>query len=279
MGVHGAVRLGYHPPMNQRLAVSLPVALLALLAPELAGCGASIYHPRPSPRIQVTSEGSSLVLVKNGRSYGTGIFGNGIEEAVKGNARAEEEAHTYQSQGTAGFVLGLLGSLTSAGGAALLVGNEVQPTPSNALRGGALGMAFGGLALSIVGNVLTNGSQPHLWNAVNLYNDGLPQGYGYPAAYGAPGYAAPGYPAPGYPAPGYPYPGAPVAPGYAPQPQGYAPSQPYAPPQPGYVPPGYAPPAIPQPMAPPALAPGGAQPLPAPALPSAPTPVPPAPPR
>jgi hypothetical protein len=255
--------------MNHRLRAIATLALLAPGLPTLTGCGAAIYHPRPSPRIQVTSEGSSLVLLKDGHTFGTGIFGSGIEEAVKGNARAEEEAHSYQTKGTAGFVLGLLGSLTSAGGAGLIVGNEVQATPSTDLRIAGLGMAFGGLALSIVGNILSNGAQPHLWNAVNIYNDGLTPAF---PAYGAPGYGAPGYPAPGYP-------GAPTAPGYAPP--GYAPQQPgyappgYAPQQPGYAPPGYAP----RPAGPPAAAAPPAAPAPpvAPAPSSGPVP-PPAPP-
>ena len=248
--------------MNQRLAVFVSLALFAPALPALTGCGASLYHPRPSPRIQVTSEGSSLVLLKDGHTYGTGIFGNGIEDAVKGNARAEQEAHAYQSKGTAGFVLGLLGSLTSAGGAGLVVRNEVQGGPAS-LNVVGFSMAFGGLALSIVGNILTNNAQPHLWNAVNIYNDGLPQGYSMGPGYGAP--VGPGYgPPPGY---------GPQQPGYPPQP-GYAPQPGYPPQQQGYPPPGYTP-SYPLPRA----QPPAAQPPPAPPAPPAPLPVPPAPPR
>lgn len=172
----------------------------ALLLPCLGGCGAAVYHPRPSPRIQVVGEGSSVALEKDGRKYAVGIFGGELGEAVKGNARAEQEARSYQTKGVAGFVLALASSLTTAGGAAMFVSNELSQEPSVGLRAGGLGMVLGGVALSIVGSMLSAGAHPHLWNAINLYNDGLPQA---PAWYGprqAPTYAPPA-PAPTAPLP------------------------------------------------------------------------------
>src|SRR5580692_6271283 len=88
----------------------------------LGGCGATFYTPRPSPRIQVVPDGTSVSLVKNGRRYSTGQFGGNLEEAVEGNPQAEEEAREYRSRGIAGFVLSTLGAVTGGVGVAVLVG-------------------------------------------------------------------------------------------------------------------------------------------------------------
>src|ERR1700733_3451935 len=101
--------------MNRSLRTGITVVSL-VAAPALGGC-ATTYHPRPSPRIVVVPEGSSIALEKNGHVYSMGIFGSGLEEAVQGNAQAEDEAASYRSKGAAGFVLGLLGGLTAGAGA------------------------------------------------------------------------------------------------------------------------------------------------------------------
>ncbi len=238
----GAVRearsLIYHPGMRTRHALPCAVALLA--APLLAGCGASAYTPRPSPRLAVTTDDGSMVLTKNGRKYPFGPFGGEIEEAVQGVPRAEEEARSYKSKLVTGFVLSTIGAVSAGVGAGILVDNELQPTPSTPVEIGSVTALVGGLVLSIVGGVVSGSAQPHLWNAINIYNDSLPPAY-------------PMYPAwPQRPA----YPGYPAAPGYAPP--AYAPPRAAAP---GYAPPSYTPPA-------------GATPSYAPAAPTAPVPPP-----
>lgn len=233
----------------------------ALLVPALAGCGATAYHPRPSPRLQIVADGGSIVLTRDGRTYPVGMFGSGLEDAVKGNERAEKEVSSYQSKTIGGFVLGLVGSLGSAGGVGLLVGNEVSNNPQNNLRIAAIALSISGIVLSIAGNVLTGSAQPHMWNAINMYNDDLPPPYGYGAQ------------------PGRPYAPYPAAPGYGPQP-GYnggrppmPPGQPYAP---YAAPPGGWAPSAPMPSAPVPNAPLPAAPPSAP-MPSAPPPAPPPP--
>jgi hypothetical protein len=196
--------------MNERLCCGG----LLLASTVLGGCGASVYTPRPSPRIQIVPEGSSPVLVRDGRRYSVSMFGGGLEEAVQGNAQAEEEARSYKAKGVTGFVFATLGSICGGVGAGLLVGNELQANPSTELTIGSLSMVVGGLVMSIVGSVITAGAQPHLWNAINVYNDGLPAGG--PPWPGPPGY--PGYPARDYgpgPVP-LPYSGAPLPPGAPP---------------------------------------------------------------
>lgn len=213
---------------------ALPLISLALLT----GCGAASYVPRPSPRIQMTSEGGSLVLMKNGRAYPFNMFGGALEEAVQGNPQAETEAKSYKSKMVAGFVLNILGSVAGGVGAGVLVGNEVAADPKTELRIASLSLVISGLVFSVIGSSVQGSAQPHVWNAINIYNDGLP--------------AYPTYP--GYPT--YPnYPGYPAAPGYTP---------------PGSTPPGFAPAPAPVPSAP-FPPPAATAPVP---VPTAPTPFP-----
>lgn len=213
--------------MNHRSAL---LAGVLVAAPAIAGCGGVPYNPRPSPRIQVVPDGSSLSLVKNGKSCPMNLFGGCLEETVRGNPQAEAEASSYKSKGVAGFIFSTLGTVSAGVGAGVLVGNELRTSPSTDLRIGSLAMTFGGLALSIIGSVFAANAQPHLWNAINLYNDNLPA---YPAWPAYPGY--PGYPAAGPgPAP-LPSP-APVPLSPAPVPLPSSPPPAAAPPTPAPIP-------------------------------------------
>jgi hypothetical protein len=182
------------------------------------------------------TESGSLVLVKNGRTYSFGMFGGQLEDAVQGNPQAEAEAHAYKTKTTTGFVLNLVGSVAGGVGAGVLVANQLSDTPSTAMLAGSIALVLGGLALSITGNAITSSAQPHIWNAINIYNDGLPAYPAYPAYPGYPSY--PGYPAP-QPAPGF----GPRA--YPSAPQAYTPAQPA--PVPAPTAPPVAPPAAPPP--------------------------------
>lgn len=222
--------------------------LALLTAPALAGCGTTAYIPRQSPRLQVVGDGASMVLVRDGRRYPVGAFGSGLEDAVRGNARAEKEAESYQAKSVAGFVLNLGGSLAAGAGVGVLVGNELRPTPQSGPRIAAISLAVGGVVLSLVGTLIGGSAPPHLWNAINMYNDDLPAPYGFgapaPGSYGAP-YAPYAYP--GYRPPQAPYaappawtpravpqvpPMAPQAPASAPQAPPMAPQAPPSAPQP-----------------------------------------------
>ncbi|MFT3768102.1 MAG: hypothetical protein QM820_21845 [Minicystis sp.] len=218
-----------------------------VLVPALAGCGSTAYRPHASPRLQVVSDGGGLALARDGETFSLGMFGSGLEDAVKGNARAEKEASSFQSKTVGGFVVGMLGSLASAGGAALLVGNELSQHPSSGARVGAISLAVGGVVATLVAALLQSSAKPHMWNAINMYNDDLPPPWGFgQGQYGRPG---PGY---GAPAGGYGQP-------------------PYGAPQ------MWAPPSAPMPHVPAPAAPAPMPNAPAP-LPNAPSPVPNAPP-
>ncbi len=201
--------------MDRRLACSA-LALAAL--PLLSGCGAATYTPRPSPRIQMMTDNGSMVLVKNGRTYPFGMFGGQLEEAVQGNPQAEAEAHAFRTKTTTGFILNMVGSVAGGVGAGVRVANQISDTPSNGLMAGSIALVLGGLALSIAGSALQSSAQPHVWNAINIYNDGLPAYPAYPAYPTYPGYPA-AQPAPGFaprPAPAAPAPAYGTPPGYTP---------------------------------------------------------------
>jgi hypothetical protein len=223
--------------MSRPLRTGLTLAIL-VAAPALGGC-ATVYHPRPSSRIVLVPEGGGVVLEKNGQIYSSSAFSSGIEEAVQGNAKAEEEASSYRSLSIGGFVLGILGAGTAGAGAGILA-YEVASTNGNSVSGGAVAASVslfvGGIVMGIIGNALQSNAHAHLYNAINIYNDGISGGELVPAQ---PGWAPRGY--------------TPVVPGYAPPPPPSYPAPPagYAPPPPPAAPPSPvspgAPPALPAP--------------------------------
>jgi hypothetical protein len=175
------------------------------------------------------------------------VLGGNVDEAVAGNPAAEAEARSYKNKSIAAFVLSTLGAVGAGVGAGVLVYDETRATPDNGLMAASLTSLLGGLTLSLVGSIVALNAQPHLWNAINIYNDGVPA-YAWPPAPAQPAY--PSYP--GYPG----YPSGPLAP------TGGSPPPPYAPPAapPPSAPPSFqsAPPlqpAPPPPVAPPARAP------------------------
>lgn len=209
----------------------------------LGGCGGAVYQPRPSPRIQVVPEGGGVTLVKNGQIQPLGFFGGGLEDAVRGNPRAEEEARTFGSKTVAASVLGILGVGTAVAGGIVVGSNEANVFNGRAndtANAVGFGLLAGGVVFALISSLVRVSANANMWNAINLYNDGIPGGGGavpYPGGYpnGYPGYQ----PYPSYSSP-------PFAPqGYAPPPHAL-PVQPSPRPQPIPVAPPEPPPAPPQ---------------------------------
>jgi hypothetical protein len=132
--------------------------------------------------------------VRDGKVYEGGIFGGDIVEAVRGNPEAESHARAYKNGMIGGFLSTLAGGASMIGGLTLFalgsqsdtLGRDHNPTEQTA----------GGLVLML-------NAQPRMWDAINVYNDGIPMG---PTPYG--------YPPPG----AYPYPPPPPASWHAPPP-------------------------------------------------------------
>jgi hypothetical protein len=148
-----------------------PATLAALLA--TSAC-ATTYLPQHNGRIAVVMEGGAYALYKDGKVYKPGLFGGDVDEAVAGNPRAEDEMSTYTGQQTTGSLLTIGGAALVLGGAAVLAADPPQGGDSRGLTP-SLAMFLGGLVADLVGLVFTTMAQPHLWNAVNIYNDGVGQ--------------------------------------------------------------------------------------------------------
>ena len=178
------------------------------------GCSSS-YVPRPGPRVAVIQQGGNPAFVRDGRVYEAGFFGGGIVEAVQGNPEAEAHAHAFKNGMIGGFLATLAGAVSAVSGVTLFaVGSTSDGAggPRNATQQDAGGLLLaGGLGAYIAGLVIMLNAQPHLWDAINVYNDGVPMGpvpYGYPPP-GAYPYPAPGSWQPPLTPPPAPAPGAP----------------------------------------------------------------------
>jgi hypothetical protein len=192
--------------------------------------------PRPSPRIQIIQRAGTPAYVRDGQVFEGGLFGGDLEGAVRGNPAAEAHAKAFKTGMIGGFITSILGSAAGVGGAFVLIGNDMDKSlgggggdPSTRTLGAAL--VVSGAAAYITGLVLMFNAQPHLWDAINVYNDGLPQPWMYPPA------PAWGPPPVGYPPPAVAPP--PVAPaGPVPPAATSAPVAPTPPPAPSLPPAG-----------------------------------------
>jgi hypothetical protein len=145
------------------------VAGTALLL-AMTGCSTH-YVPQARGRISVVMD-PGMGLYKDGRTYKAGLFGGDVDEAVAGNPRAEEEVAAYQSDQTIGTVLSFAGLAAVLGGAAVLGADVPNSSQTNALPP-SLGLMLGGVVLELVSLGFTLSAQPHLWDAINIYNDGV----------------------------------------------------------------------------------------------------------
>ncbi len=149
-------------------SVALLVTGLTSLS-TLQGCSSS-YQPAQSPRIVTVIRGGTPVFVKDGTSYGSPLFGSGLVDAVRGNPRAEDEARTGRNLAIGGFVFDMAGLGSEIGALA-----TIRPdTPGNSHNNDvSFGLLIAGLVGVTVGSVMLIAAPPHIYDAVNIYNDGL----------------------------------------------------------------------------------------------------------
>ena len=165
---------------------TLAIVLLAATSASL-GCS-STYVPRPGPRLSVVLENGAPVLVKQGRRYPMGVFGSGLVEAVNGNPQAEDRASSFRSLSIGGFAVGLIGA-GAVGASAGLLAYDAANNNTSVSPGIIIGVALGGLAVSLIGSSLSAAAQVHYWDAINIYNDSVEPVWmapppGYPPAMG-----------------------------------------------------------------------------------------------
>lgn len=152
------------------------VLALVVAAALLSGCSTA-YMPRPGPRLSLILKNGQPTYVRGGVTYEGGALGGQIEEAVAGNPAAEAEARSYKDR--------MLGGLCSllGGGVGMVAGTAVMATGTAAARDAeqadtkrvatGAAIALGGVAAYIVGFSLMVSAQPHLYDAINIYNDGV----------------------------------------------------------------------------------------------------------
>lgn len=146
-------------------------ALSAALA--VSACSSS-YVPQNRGRIAVVLESGQMAYVRDGKTYHHGLLGGGLEDAVRGNAAAEQAADEY----TGRFKLGLLGTL---GGLGCLVASTSYAVRSINQDGGnddaAKNFVFFTLGCSVVtliSSLYLASAEPYRWDAINLFNDAPP---------------------------------------------------------------------------------------------------------
>ena len=142
---------------------------VGLLASIFACACSSGYEPAKSPRITTIIEGGSPTFVKDGARYGNPAFAVGLVHAVQGNPRAEEQARIGRNLAIGGFAIDMAGLGSEIGGLVALQHDQGRGQPSTL----ATGLIFGGLGAVIVGGVMLFSAQPHIYDAVNIYNDGV----------------------------------------------------------------------------------------------------------
>jgi len=134
------------------------------------GCTSS-YEPARSPRIATVVDGGQPTFVKDGVHFGSQVWGTGLVDAVASNAQAQHHARVGRNLIAGGFVLSLAGLGSEIGGLVVWV-NESNGQGGDA-SGLAIGLLVGGLAATITGTALIMSGQPHIYDAINIYNDGL----------------------------------------------------------------------------------------------------------
>lgn len=176
----------------------------------LSGCSTS-YAPRPSPRVAIVMHGGTPGYVREGRVYPGGGFGGDIDGAVRGNPEAESHARAYRASMIGGFAATLAGVASTIGGGMLYFDNAGEPENERNKTAEAAGavLALSGIAAYVTGLVLFANAQPHLWDAINIHNDGVYDPGLPPRPYGP--YAPPPY-GPNAPAGWAPAPYVPSAP-------------------------------------------------------------------
>lgn len=133
------------------------------------GCS-SAYVPVQSPRLSFAIENGHAIYWRDGQKFDGGLFGGSIEEAVRGNPHSEEYARQYKTGTEAGFGLMLGGLGAVIGGSAVAMAEDGRGNVGGpALTG--LGLMGVGLVSYLVGAIVALNAAPHLWDAINAYND------------------------------------------------------------------------------------------------------------
>lgn len=181
-----------------RIAARASLGGVLILTTVTTACSTT-YMPRATGHVALVMDGGTIKYAKNGQTESLGFFGGGLVDAVTGNPVAEEEARTYRNLNVAGFTTTMVGAASAGAGLGLLVANSAQSQRDDAATSAGLALLLGGLVADVVGSFLMVGAQPHMMDALNIYNDGVDATHLVPTPIVYPGPYAPPMPPPAPP--------------------------------------------------------------------------------
>ncbi len=157
-------------------------AWLTLWALAGSACS-SAYTPRRSAALKLMMESGQPVLAKNGMYVPMGMFGSGLVEAVAEHPQALEYAEAYRDGTVWGFGTAIAGAVVMGLSPLALAtdGNSSNRGPSDRAVNTTLAVAGIGLVAYCVGLAMVVDAQPHMFDAINRYNDAVEEGWRPPA--------------------------------------------------------------------------------------------------
>ena len=131
-----------------------------------AGCATS-YRPQDSGRVSFVLDGPGISLYKNGQRYGASGLSSDPIRAVTSNPVAEDHARTFVQRSRIWAIL------SAVAVASLATAIAVNPSGHGEHRDISTALAVTGFASLIGGTVVAATGISHIYDAVNIYNDGL----------------------------------------------------------------------------------------------------------
>jgi len=130
-----------------------------------AGCATS-YRPQDSGRISFVLDGPGISLYKDGQKFGASGLSSDPIRAVAGNPVAEDHARVFVQRSR------LWAILSAVAVASLATAIAVNPSGHGEHRDISTALAVTGFASLIGGTVVAATGISHIYDAVNIYNDG-----------------------------------------------------------------------------------------------------------
>jgi hypothetical protein len=142
-------------------------AILLVMSIVSVGCATS-YRPQETGRISYLLDGPGFSLYKNGEEFGASGLSSAPIRAVAGNPQAEEHARTFVRRSRIAW------TLYGVAIASLVAALSLNPDGHAQGDRRQAGLIFGisGFATLLAGGAVFITAPGHLYDAVNIYNDG-----------------------------------------------------------------------------------------------------------
>jgi hypothetical protein len=141
-------------------------AVVVSIGLVFAGCATS-YRPQDSGRVSFVLDGPGISLYKDGQRYGASGLSSDPIRAVTGNPVAEDHARVFVQRSRIWAIL------TAVAVASLATSIAVNPSGNGGHRDISAALAVTGFASLTGGAVVGATGLSHVYDAVNIYNDGL----------------------------------------------------------------------------------------------------------